>query len=71
MTDEIINAMVEEINGWIKLLAFDYAENGRTNWYSRTVDRINGMCTMLRIATGHIVTWDEKGVVICKEYKVG
>ena len=62
MTNEIINKMVEEINGWIKLALDEFQTNGRSTWYLRTSDRINGMCQMLKIASGKVVYWNETGV---------
>lgn len=62
MTDEIKNKMIEEINGWIKLAYEDYKANGRTVWYNRTIDRINGMVKMLSIATSSRWVYDEHGV---------
>lgn len=62
MTDEIINKMIEEINGWIELAYEDYNANGRTDWYNRTIDRINGMVKMLSIATGKRYIFDKNGV---------
>lgn len=62
MTNEIINKMVEEINGWIKLAYDEFQTNGRSTWYLRTTDRINGMCQMLKIVSGKVIYWDDNGV---------
>lgn len=70
MTNEIINKMVDEINLWIKLANDEDRTCGRTAWYKRTVDRIDGMCSMLTIVTGKVVVWDKNGVNIRDEMKV-
>lgn len=62
MTNEIINRMIEEINGWIKLAHIEFEKNGRSEWYQRTYDRICGMIKMLTIATGEEFYFDETGV---------
>ena len=62
MTNEIINKMIEEINLWIKLANDEDRTCGRTTWYKRTVDRINGMVKMLTIATEKEWYFDMNGV---------
>ena len=62
MTDEIKNRMIEEINVWIELAFDEYNENGRSEWYNRTIDRINGMVKMLSIATSSRWIFDKHGV---------
>lgn len=62
MTIEIFNKMIEEINIWISLAKDEYQTNGRSNWYNRTIDRINGMVKMLTIATEKEWYFDWNGV---------
>ena len=62
MTSEIVNKMIEEINNWISMAKAEYQTNGRSNWYQRTTDRINGMVKMLNIATGKEWYFDDNGV---------
>lgn len=62
MTNEIINKMIEEIKFWIELSVEEYHNNGRSDWYNRTIDRIHGMISMLQIASGKKYYFDENGV---------
>ena len=62
MTNEIINKMIEEINNWVSMANDEYNTNGRSNWYHRTIDRVNGMVKMLNIATEKEWYFDRTGV---------
>lgn len=62
MTNEIINKMIEEINYWVSMANDEFKSNGRSNWYYRTIDRVNGMVKMLNIATEKEWYFDRTGV---------
>ena len=63
MTNEIINNMIEEINGWIAKSAHEYKLYGRSDWYTMTYNRIVGMIKMLSLVTNKEYYFDERGLI--------
>ena len=59
-----INNMIERINEEIKIAAIEFRDFGNSEFYKKEKHYIDGMCSMLEIATGKPIRWNADGVRI-------
>lgn len=58
----MIEKMINEINKEIERTKEYYERNGWDNAHEKHLAKVNGMITMLEIATGKSYTFDESGL---------